>query len=267
MLTPEQAIERSSWLVQEGLKGALLSETEVCVDARNAIASLTAYLCGPSEPGSVTLMRGHAVRAVEPPKVVLASGDTIQANRVCVCTGEDLRTLFPEAYHESGLRLCKLQMMRTVPQPGGVRMGPMLAAGSTLRHYPAFEHCPSLERVRARFSAERPHFDRFGLHVMASQTPAGEITLGDSHEYGEPISPFNRDDIDDWILEYLRTFLCLPDPRIAERWFGVYAKPKAGEHEFVASPYPSVRVISGVGGAGMTMSFGLVEDVFKAWCE
>lgn len=141
----------------------------------------------------------------------------------------------------------------------------MLSAGATMRHYRAFEMCPSLQSVRERFSAERPEFDRWGIHVMASQTPAGEVTIGDSHEYGEPVLPFIRDDIDRLILDYLGTFLSLPEQRIAERWYGNYLKLMTGGTEFVASPHPAVKVVNGVGGAGMTLSFGLGESVMASW--
>lgn len=262
MLTPDQAIERSPWLVRDGLRGAMLSETEVCVDPRQAIERMTVFL---KEKCGVRVLLGAPVAAVEPPVVRFSTGQCLRADRICVCTGEDLRQLYPEIYAQSGLAVCKLQMMRTSPQPSGRRLGPMLSAGATMRHYRAFEMCPSLQSVRERFSAERPEFDRWGIHVMASQTPAGEVTIGDSHEYGEPVLPFIRDDIDRLILDYLGTFLSLPEQRIAERWYGNYLKLMTGGTEFVASPHPAVKVVNGVGGAGMTLSFGLGESVMASW--
>ena len=136
----------------------------------------------------------------------------------------------------------------------------MLAAGLTLRHYKSFEACPSLAAVRERVTRESPWFDEFGIHVMASQHGTGEITIGDSHEYGDRITPFDKTEIDDKILEYLATFLEIPGPRIASRWHGVYAKHPQRPYS-VIKPAESVTAVTGLGGAGMTLSFGLAEQV------
>jgi glycine/D-amino acid oxidase-like deaminating enzyme len=136
----------------------------------------------------------------------------------------------------------------------------MLAGGLTLRHYPAFRDCPSLGRLKERVARESPWFDRYGIHVLVSQNGLGELTIGDSHEYGGAIDPFDKAEIEGWILDYLGTFLDAPAIRIASRWHGTYAKHP--DHPYVIlSPCPDVLVITGVGGAGMTLSFGLAEKV------
>ncbi len=154
--------------------------------------------------------------------------------------------------------------MRTAPQPDGWRLGPMLAAGLTLRHYAAFKECPSLAAYAARVSAERPEFDRWGIHVMASQNGLGEVVIGDSHEYGWTVDLFDKPEIDRLVLDYLQTFLAAPQLHIAQRWHGVYAKHPT-RAEFIADPTPGVKIVNGVGGAGMTTVFGLAEEVFAAW--
>lgn len=63
------------------------------------------------------------------------------------------------------------------------------------------------------------------------------------------------------ILTYLRTFAVVPTLAIAERWHGVYPKMKDGRSELIAEVAPSVWVVNGLGGAGMTLSFGLAEEV------
>ncbi|MEC4818452.1 MAG: hypothetical protein SAK29_35060 [Scytonema sp. PMC 1069.18] len=82
-------------------------------------------------------------------------------------------------------------MMRTVPQPNNWRLGASLAGGLTLTHYAAFANCRSLPALRDRIAAETPHFPEWGIHVMMSQTGAGELTIGDAHEYG--LNPGNND--------------------------------------------------------------------------
>ena len=119
---------------------------------------------------------------------------------------------------------CKLQMMRSAAVGNGWRLGPMLAAGLTLRHYRSFEECSTLAALKQRIARESPWFDRYGIHVLVSQNSEGELTLGDSHEYNDSVDPFDKIEIDELILGYLRTFLHAPELRIASRWHGVYAK-------------------------------------------
>ncbi len=107
-----------------------------------------------------------------------------------------------------------------------------------------------------------PSLDRYGIHVMASQNDAGEVILGDSHEYGPDIDPFGKAVIDNLILRELRSVICLPSWEIAECWHGVYAKDGA-RPVFEAEPLPGVHVQTGTGGAGMTMSFGLAERFWE----
>jgi FAD dependent oxidoreductase TIGR03364 len=181
-----------------------------------------------------------------------------------VATGADYGTLYPDVFLGSGLVPCKLQMMRTVPQPGGWRLGPLLATGLTLRHYPAFSMCPSLPALKRRIAGEYPELERWGIHVLVSQNGKGELLIGDSHEYGPAPSPFDRAEIDELILGYLQTFLDPPSLKIAERWHGVYVRHPERD-VFIAAPDDAVRVVNGIGGGGMTTSFGLAEEVFDGW--
>ncbi|MEX0979329.1 MAG: FAD-dependent oxidoreductase, partial [Pirellulales bacterium] len=174
--------------------------------------------------------------------------------------GDDLQTLYPETLSAAGLVRCKLQMMRSTAR--SARLGPMLAAGLTLRHYQNFNDCPSLDVVKSRVALETPEYDRFGIHVMASQNAAGELVIGDSHEYEGAIEPFDKPEIDRLILDYLHTFLDVPDLQIAARWHGIYAKHPR-EPYLIAHPAPGATVVTGVGGAGMTLSFGLADEVVR----
>ena len=99
---------------------------------------------------------------------------------------------------------------------------------------------------------------------MASQNGLGEITIGDSHEYGWQTDPFDKPEIDRIILDYLQTFLQAPALRINQRWHGIYAK-HSERAEYIAAPAPGVLVVNGVGGAGMSTAFGLAEEVFIDW--
>jgi glycine/D-amino acid oxidase-like deaminating enzyme len=100
-----------------------------------------------------------------------------------------------------------------------------------------------------------------GIHVLLSQNPPGALTIGDSHHYGLTVEPFDREDINEAILTYLRTFAVVPTLAFAERWHGVYSKMEDGRSELIAEVAPSVWVVNGLGGAGITLSFGLAEEV------
>ncbi len=192
------------------------------------------------------------------PRVITSRGERFEAPLVIVCGGADFETLFPDLWAASGTRRCKLQMLRTRPQPNGWRLGPHVAGGLTLAHYAGFEICPSLPALKQRLAASMPSHTAAGIHVMASQNEAGEVILGDSHDYDAPLEPFESDAIDDLILAYARRMLRLPEWSVAARWHGVYAKGPRGP-SFTAEPQPGCHVMGSPGGAGMTLAFGLAE--------
>jgi D-hydroxyproline dehydrogenase subunit beta len=255
VLTPGEVRERAPAVRPDGLRLGLFSPAELCVDPREVIAGLPAWL---TQEHGVTFYICHTVTAFDGRRVRAGCREWA-AGRLWVCAGDDLQTLYPEALNALGLRRCKLQMMRTQPLGPHLRIGPMLAAGLTLRHYPCFAACPSLPALKARVAAETPEFDRYGIHVMAAQNGRGEVVIGDSHEYDDAIEPFDKEVIDDLILSYLRTFLELPGLSIAARWHGTYVK-HATEPVVTVRPAPNVVAVTGVGGAGMTLSFGVAEE-------
>lgn len=254
-LSAEQVLERSPAVVGEGLLGGLWSPTEVVVDPRVTLWTLPGYL---EEALGVTLRYNTAVTSIDLPSV-RAGEETWEVDQVYVCGGDDFQTLYPEVFRTSGITRCKLQMLRTAPQPRNWQLGPSLAAGLTLRFYSAFGLCPSLPRLKARIAAETPEFDEWGIHVLVSQTAAGEITLGDTHEYGLAVDIFDKPHLDELVLNYLATFARFPDATIAQRWHGVYAK-HPNEPYCVFDPAPGVRVVTAPGGSGMTLSFGLAAE-------
>lgn len=256
LLTPGQTVARSPASNPRNLKASLWSSSEVIVDPREAISKLPAYL---TARYGVHFMFNKAVSRVEHPKVYCGNV-AYSADLIFVCSGADFETLYPQVFTQSGITKCKLQMLRTTPQEGNWRIGPALSAGLTLTHYGAFEDCASLEGLKARIAREMPEYVKWGIHVMISQTGLGEVTIGDSHEYGLVHDPFDRDEVNQLILHYLHVFTELPDLEIAQTWNGTYAKLK-GSTEFIAQPESGVTIINGLSGAGMTLSFGLAEEV------
>jgi hypothetical protein len=141
-----------------------------------------------------------------------------------------------------------------------------LAAGLTLRFYPAFQLCSSLAALKQRIAQETPEYDRWGIHGLVSQTSTGELTLGDSHEYGLEIDIFNKEEVDCLILRYIASFLRVPDMTIQQRWHGIYAKHPQEPYLSLA-PESGVHIVTSPGGSGMTLSFSIAEEtlVGMAW--
>jgi glycine/D-amino acid oxidase-like deaminating enzyme len=107
-----------------------------------------------------------------------------------------------------------------------------------------------------------PAYDRWGIHVLVSQAADGSIALGDSHEYGDQPDLFDKPLIDDLVLDYLSSFARLPDLRIAQRWNGIYTKhPQLPWYS--EAPHRDVRIVTAMGGAGMTLSFGIAERTLR----
>lgn len=257
-LNADQVRSRSNAVQPAGLLGGLWSETELTVDPRLTLAKLPEYL---KDKFDVELRFGCCVREIDPP-LVYAAEERWAVDHVVVCSGDDFESLYPQVYAQSGLTRVKLQMLRTEPQPNGWRMGPALAAGLTLRFYPAFSICTTLPALKQRIEEETPEYDKWGIHGLVSQTNTGELTLGDSHEYGLCVDIFNKDEIDQLILRYISGFLRAPSMKIAQRWYGVYAKhPERPYLSLVAAP--GVRIITSPGGSGMTLSFGVAAHTME----
>jgi len=245
-----------------GLKGALWSGTECQVSSPQALPRIAQYL---QTKLGVLFHWHHVVTAVEH-RVLSAGGAQFRANRIVVCPGADLDTLFPKLLQGAGLRPVRLQMLAA--QPARAQdLGPALCAGLTLLHYPAFERCAALPSLRKILQTEAPEAIANGVHILLSQHLNGEFIIGDSHDYDPNPSPFNSDAVDAVILRYLADMTVPLGLRITRRWQGVYVKPTKGESTLL-HPEDGVWIITGLGGAGMTLSLGLtakwLNETFEA---
>jgi D-hydroxyproline dehydrogenase subunit beta len=257
-LSPQETFARSHAVRSEGLLGALWSPTELTVDPRQVIHALPQFL---AEHYKVQFHFNTAVHRVQP-SFLETTFHRWNAGSIIVAAGDDFQTLFPECFHDHALTRCKLQMMRTVPQPQHWQLGPSLAFGLTFKHYPTFQICSSLPALKDRVARESPELEKFGIHVMVSQNARGELILGDSHEYSLAVNIFDNPAINRLILDFAANYLRVPSLEIAETWHGVYAKHS--QHPFLSiSPAPGIRVVTVTSGIGMTMSFGLAEQTFR----
>lgn len=256
VLGPEASIERCPAITKESLFGSLYSATEMGVDPREVLSIAPKWL---EQQYNVQLEFNTTIVDIDMPQVRSADGRVWEFDRVTVASGADFETLYPELFASQDLTKCKLQMMRTIAQPNGWRVGPRIASGLTLRHYPAFSFCEDLEALSNRIAEETPELDRYGIHVMAGQNGAGEMVLGDSHEYGDDITPFDNEEITGLILRELRKLIDLPDWSLTARWHGVYPVNPTREVEFIEQPAAGVTVHVATCGCGMTLGFGFAE--------
>ncbi|HEY2649843.1 MAG TPA: TIGR03364 family FAD-dependent oxidoreductase [Puia sp.] len=256
LLNRHQVCAISGIAKEKNCLGGLYSREEIIVDPGEAIHYLPEYL---QENLQIKFNWGTAVTHVSAGKISYGLHEA-HADLIVICSGSDFRTLYPEEFEKYPLTKCKLQMMRLMEE-GSARIGPALCGGLSLIHYPSFKAAASSASLKKYFEETMPEYLKWGIHVMVSQNHTGLLTIGDSHEYGLSPDPFDRQYINDLILKYLDQFTVLKNPRLVETWNGVYGKLTNQQTELFISPEPGVYIINGVGGNGMTMSFGITEEL------
>jgi len=246
---------------QKGLLGGLFSNTELIVDPREAIVTAAAYL---ENFLDVQFLYKTQVANVETGAVYIGD-QKIQADLVWVCSGQDFETLFPTVFSNLPITRCKLQMMRFKSSDEGMKIGTSVCGGLSLIHYKSFAKASSLQKLEERYKDEMPEYIKYGIHVMVAQNQNGELTVGDSHEYGHSFEPFDSAHINELIFSYLKQMMDCSSWQLIQSWNGIYPKMQNGATEICLSPATDVFILNGLGGAGMTLSFGLAEEMVKQY--
>jgi FAD dependent oxidoreductase TIGR03364 len=237
-----------------GIRAALHSPHELRVESREAIPRLAAWL---GEARGVTFLAPRAVLAVEEGRATTPQG-ALRAERIVVCPGTDLATLFPESFARRRTTLCKLHMLR-LADPGW-RLPAAVMSDLGLDRYRGYAACDGLEALRARLRAEQPaHIDN-GVHLIVVQSADGTLVVGDSHHYAAAPDPFQPEAVDALMLEEFAEVIG-PPPPVVDRWIGVY--PSGPEDAFVEAVAPGVRLVSVTSGTGASTAFGLAEEVLR----
>ncbi len=256
LVSPAEAKQICPSIRLEGLRLALHSKTEICVDPREVVHLLAPYLT----TLGIEIRFATPVATVEEGRVILSSGDVIEADKVVVCAGPDLRDILPGVGPAAGLIRSTLQMMRLKPKGNSFpAMGVHLCAGLTLGHYANFRNCPSLSKLKAFHSVKWPKQCEEGIHVLVSQHRDGSLTVGDSHDYGDRTLPYISEDVNQAIINALSEFLDWSEFEVAERWLGHYNTAPGQFYSWV-NPAPGVWSLN-LFGTGMTLSFGVAERV------
>lgn len=249
----ELRAQHGAVLADRDWQGALWSPHERRVESRHAIPKLAAWL----ETQGVTIHRRTLVKGVEPGRVHTTAG-TLTADRIVVCPGDDLLTLFPDRIKAMGISRCRLHMMKVQPHAGFRLPGSVMSDQSLVR-YLGWSELPEAAALKARLLTEQPRHLAEGIHLIVVQGSDGGLIVGDSHHYEWSPSPFARGEVDDLILSELHAVLNLPGAQVTERWTGTYAT-LPDRLMVMDAPDPSIRLVIITSGTGASTSFAIAEE-------
>lgn len=259
LINSGQIADRFDGINQNNLKGGLFSTDEVIIDPREGIRNLPPYL---EQKFGVEFIWRTAISRVQPGSVF--SGTTrFDADLIFICSGADFEVLYPEFFKQQEITKCKLQMMRFVSEKPDYRIGTSICGGLSLLHYKSFTASKALEILKVKLQNELPEHIKWGIHVMVSQNMQGELTVGDSHEYGIDFDPFDKQYINQLILDYLKNLIHIDQWRLVESWNGIYPKMTNGKTDLHIEIDNGVHILNGIGGNGMTLSFGFAEEIIN----
>jgi FAD dependent oxidoreductase TIGR03364 len=262
LMEPSRAVTLNPFLDRKHVRQTLFFPDDARVEPRGLfrrlIPWLTRELAVEYRSGTAAIdVQAHGGEAC----VRTADGAEIHARHAIICTGSELRSLFPERYKTAGFELCKLLMMRIAPQPQ-MRMQPTLASGLTLRRYPAFAACPSFARLKEEPAA--PGVLEAGIHILAVQDSDGSFVVGDSHQYAAgDMDEILDARVESLILAEARKLLCLPNWEITQRWHGFYGLPRDAEL-YRASISGVIHIVTGIRGKGMTTGPAVARETIDA---
>ncbi len=257
ILSPSETTEKCAQVRREGLLASLYSPTEAAVDPREVVHSASTALI---EKGVEIRFDSHVTK-IESDRLILADETSLDAEKIVVCPGPDLFSIYPDACRRSGLTESHLQMLRLRPKTGVPPIGIHLCAGLTLGHYANFRKCPSIREVIELHHRKWPTQVEHGIHVLVAEHPDGTITVGDSHSYGRNRPIYREEAVDEAILQGLDEFLPRDNYEITQRWIGTY-----NTHESL--PYWTAEIGKNIWamnlfGTGMTLSFAITERLSK----
>lgn len=256
VLSKKKVLESYSFVNEHKLAGALYSPNEVVINSREVIPAIAEWL---TEKYNVSFLFNTWVTAIDLPKLY-TNKDAIKCKRVVITTGADFELFYPNVFSDEKITKCKLQMIKTLPVNSIIE--PAVFSATSFVHYASFANCKKLKEVNARLKKEKKQHLDFGINLLIAQNNYNELLIGDSHEYDNHVSPFNKELIDNLILEEIKKIIPKVEIQIKERWHGVYVKHQTKKY-IVSRPDPNVLIVNALAGAGMTLGFGLAKETIK----
>lgn len=214
------------------------------VFSREALPSLITWL---HEHLGVEFHFSTLVRGIEPGRLDTTTG-SFSGKQIVVCSGHDYQTLLAEPIATLKPQVCRLQMLRARPR-FEMDLQHSLLTGLSCLHYGAYADLPEARALRERVEAGSSHLLAHGIHLLISPTPYGELIIGDSHSYGSDASPFNAEQVDNWMIELAEHTLG-GRIEVVERWQGVYGSGGPG-------PFSLLPVADGISAALMHTGVGM----------
>jgi FAD dependent oxidoreductase TIGR03364 len=242
-------------IAEETIVGGAWLSHDLQVDPRTAAPRIAAWLAD----GGVDFFWLTNVVAVTDGVVHTARGD-LAASAIVVAVNYDVDWLYPEIAASAGLERCSLEMLSARAVLARDLAMPVLTGWSMIR-YSGFSSLASTAAVRERLHSERPDLAALDVNQMYTQRPNGDLLVGDTHTVSSTVSPFQREDAFDRLLEITRDLFGVDELVVRERWQGVYAK--AREEFLVYAPSSNVKVVSVTTGIGMTTGLGLAASVMQ----
>lgn len=247
--------EHGSILSGRPVEGALWSPHERRVESRFAVPKLAAWL---EDAMEVSFFRRTLVKSAEAGRVDTTAG-TFMAERIAVCPGDDLLTLFPDRIAAMGITRCRLHMMKVMPGTAGFKLPGSVMSDLSLVRYLGYSELPEAAPLKRRLEQEQAEQLADGIHLIAVQGNDGGLVVGDSHHTEWSPSPFSRDRVDAMMLDELHAVLALPGAQVTERWVGTYAS--LPDRLMVRdAPDPAIRLVIVTSGTGASTAFAIAEE-------
>jgi FAD dependent oxidoreductase TIGR03364 len=257
-IEPQEALRQYPFIRESYCRGALHFVNDLTVEPRFLLRQLIPYV---TRTTNVEYLPQTTVVSIESQSdqciVRDANGATFTSDTVFMCSGSEYHTLFPDLFSRSGLRVCKLQMLSTVPQPTRVLPHSILS-GLSIQRYAAFKSCPSYHLLADQSVDE--DILRYGIHLLFKQAADGSIIIGDSHEYFDFAETIvgeerTRPAINEAILGYAHKMLDLPDWTLHELWNGYYLMHPQRQ-VYTETIAERIHVTIGIAGKGMSSGAG-----------
>lgn len=261
LLSREQIKEQYPAIKSEFAKGALKFDQEVSAESELLIHQVIAYI---QKKYDITYIPNSPVVSCETKgdqvEVVTGKGEKYLASKAAICNGHEFKTLYGDLFQNSGLIICKLQMMATKPLTSISLKGNILT-DLTIRRYEAFENCSSYKAITAEYKNKVAQ--ELGIHILFKQRVDGSIIIGDSHEYKSANDFEGFDfglsmDVNRVMIEEAQKIINLPDWTMNEYWAGIYSQHPDDLFEHTIDN--RIFITTGIGGKGMTASAALSEE-------
>jgi FAD dependent oxidoreductase TIGR03364 len=227
---------------------------DAVVEPRRALGALRAYL---ESHDGYAFHPGRRVVDLDVQAAIDHTGTRWEADLVVVATGAAYDHLPGTEHLATNLRRVRLQMLETEPFP--TTLTTSLADADSLRYYPAYE-VVSLDPLEDQNAVAAAHH----LQLLLVQRLDGGLTIGDTHDYGEPFDFALSEEPTLELLNRAERILGTPLPKVSRRWEGVYAQCVDGEICLREEVHPGTWLVTGPGGRGMTCAPAIAADTLTA---